>query len=299
MSITHHQFRAEDYIRVSDFLIAHYQPENRDGNWLQPEWEYMHTHPILDVESLGKIRIWEENGKIVAAVNYEHSLGEAFFQVHPDYAILKPEMLEYAESVFKGISKEGKSYLRVYVNDFDHEFLSLVRSKGYGHTEDYDRPFTMMKLADPFPEITVPDGFVIKSLADDNDLYKINRVLWRGFNHSGEPPEEDEDIEDRKKMQSSPNFRKELTIVVQAPSGNFVSFAGTWFVPQKKYVYVEPVATDPDFRRMGCAKAALLESIRRGKELGAEVAYVGSGQMFYHNLGFREIFTSECWEKIW
>ncbi len=30
MSITHHQFRPEDFSRVSDFLIAHYLPGNKD-----------------------------------------------------------------------------------------------------------------------------------------------------------------------------------------------------------------------------------------------------------------------------
>jgi len=62
-------------------------------------------------------------------------------------------------------------------------------------------------------------------------------------------------------------------------------------------VYVEPVATDPDFHRMGLGKAALLESVRRCSELVAGVAYVSSGQMFYHDLGFKKIFTAECWRK--
>jgi len=229
MSITHHQYCAEDFAQVSDFLIAHYLPDNKDGNWLQPAWEYMHTHPYLDVDSLDKIRIWENSKEIVAVVNYEHRLGEAFSRVHPDYDDLKSDMLEYAESALRGKTKDGEFYLHVYVNDFDTAFGSLVRSKGYRHNHKKDRPFTKLKIPRPFPKISLIDGFVLKSLADDNDLYKINRLLWRGFNHPGEPPEED--IEGRKKMQSDPNFRKELTIVVEAPSGDFVSFAGTWFVP--------------------------------------------------------------------
>lgn len=45
-------------------------------------------------------------------------------------------------------------------------------------------------------------------------------------------------------------------------------------------MYVEPVATDPDYRRMDLGKAAVLEGIRRCGELGAEVAYVGSVKDF-------------------
>ncbi len=136
----------------------------------------------------------------------------------------------------------------------------------------------------------------LKSLADENDLHKINRVLWRGFNHPGEPPEDG--IEDRRKMQSGPNFRKDLTIVVEGPTGNFVSFCGMWYEPVNKYAYVEPVATDPDSRRLGLGTAAVLEGIRRCAVEGATVAYVGSDQEFYKALGFTKQFNSNCWEKF-
>ena len=33
---------ADDYQRISDFLITNHQPGNADGNWLEPAWEYMH-----------------------------------------------------------------------------------------------------------------------------------------------------------------------------------------------------------------------------------------------------------------
>jgi hypothetical protein len=63
---------------VGDFLIANFQPGNRDGNWFQPTWEYMHSHPNLDESSLDKIRIREDSGEIVAVVQYESRLSEVF-----------------------------------------------------------------------------------------------------------------------------------------------------------------------------------------------------------------------------
>lgn len=59
--------------------------------------------------------------------------------------------------------------------------------------------------------------------------------------------------------------------------------------------YVEPVATDPDFRRMGLGKAAVLEGIRRCAEIGAEMAYVLSDQEFYKAIGFKKVFNADCW----
>ncbi|NTU76113.1 MAG: hypothetical protein HGA86_08340, partial [Anaerolineaceae bacterium] len=46
MTITKRPYRkAEDFDRIGQFLMQHHQPGNRDGNWLQPTWEYMHSHP--------------------------------------------------------------------------------------------------------------------------------------------------------------------------------------------------------------------------------------------------------------
>ncbi len=132
-------------------------------------------------------------------------------------------------------------------------------------------------------------------MADDNDLPKVHRALWRGFNHPGEPPADG--IEWRVKMQSGPHFRKDLTIVTEAPNGDFASFAGLWFEPVNGFGYVEPVATDPDYRRMGLGTAAVLEGIRRCGELGATVAYVGTDKPFYLAMGFQKLYTSNCWYR--
>lgn len=295
MEISDHQYTPSDFERVGEFLIANYQPENQDGNWFQPTWEYMHSHPLLDEDSLHRIRLWETSGSIVAVVHFEWHLGEAFFQIHPDYSFLKPEMLDYAENHLLGESESGERYLRVFVNDFDQEFEDEVKSRGYGLIEPYARPISVFPIPQPFPPVQLPNGFRLKSLAEDNDLHKINRVLWRGFNHPGEPPEEE--IPGRLKMQSVPNFRKELKIVVEEPGGNFVSFCGMWYEPGNKIAYVEPVATDPDYRRIGLGKAAVLEGVRRCGEEGAMVAYVGSDLDFYLAIGFSKLYDSRCWVK--
>jgi predicted N-acetyltransferase YhbS len=296
MGIKHRQYGdPDDFKLVGDFLIANFQPGNRDGNWLQPTWEYMHSHPNLDESSLDKIRIWEDSGEIVAVVNYESKLGEVFFQIHPKHTHLKQDMLDYAETHLYEETETGNRFVRVFVNDFDLELETLVKSRGYEMAEQYARPISELQIPLKFPPVEPPEGFLIKSLADDNDLKKIHRVLWRGFDHAGEPPVEG--IEWRKKMQSTPNFRKDLTIVVEAPSGDFVSFSGTWYESVNKIAYVEPVATDPDFRRMSLGKAAVLEGVRRCGALGATVAFVGSDVEFYQAIGFTKNFDSNCWIK--
>ncbi|MFW5799256.1 MAG: GNAT family N-acetyltransferase [Spirochaetota bacterium] len=287
--------RNDDFNLICKFLCENYKHNNKDGNWFQATWEYMYCHPNSNENLLDKICIWENSDEIVGIVNHEGELGEAFFQIHPDYNHLKTEMLEYAENALFGKTNKGDKYLRVYINDFDKEFEQIVRSSGYTIDDKYNRPMSQYIIPEQFPEIRLPEGFKLKSLQEDNDLNKVNRILWRGFNHSGEPPTED--LEGRRKMQSAPNFRKDLNIVVENPPGNFISYCGMWYDNTNKIAYVEPVATDPDYRRRGFGKIAVLEGIKRCAEFGATVAYVGSEQKFYQTLGFEKIYTSRCWLK--
>jgi predicted N-acetyltransferase YhbS len=48
---------------------------------------------------------------------------------------------------------------------------------------------------------------------------------------------------------------------------------------------------------MGLGTAAVLEGIRRCGELGAKVAYVGTDKSFYLAMGFKKLFTLNCWIK--
>jgi GNAT superfamily N-acetyltransferase len=285
-----------DFSLIGSFLLEHYQTDNQDGNWLQPAWEYMHSHPLLDESSLTRIGVWEDEGQIVAVVHYEWALGEAFLQVDPAYAHLKTEMLDYAEDRLYGADDQGRRYLRVYANDFDLSLLRLLQQRGYARQADFDRPMTRFAIPNPFPGIALPDGFRLKTLEEDNDLRKVHRVLWRGFDHPGEPDEEG--IKDRKKMQSVPGYRTDLNIVVQAPDGFFVAYSGAWYDPLNRLAYVEPVATDPDYRRLGLGRAAVLEGVRRCGELGATVAYVGSNLPFYKAIGFEDLYVSQCWTRF-
>lgn len=153
-------------------------------------------------------------------------------------------------------------------------------------------------IPSPFALAAVPSGFRLKSLADDNDLRKMNRVLHRGFDHPGEPPEEG--IEGRRKMQSGPNYRKDLAVIVEAPNGDFVSFCGMWFDPVNRFGYVEPVATDPDYRRRGLGRAAVLDGIRRCGELGANSGLRRDGQALLPVIRVQEavhgqLLAEEAW----
>lgn len=287
----------QDFSRVGEFLIETYKPGEYFLNWLQPRWEYMHFHTWTKSLNLEKIGIAKEAGQIIGVVHFESSEFQAYFQVRPGFESVKQILFNYAEENFHGISQSTDRLIRVlYINEFDTYLEESARSRGYEKWPEHVEENSMYRLDKGVPEAALPEGFSIQSLADDLDLRKINRVLWRGFNHPGPPPEEE--IQGRYEGMQAPNFRKDLTIIVKAPDGNYVSYSGMWVVPANRVAYVEPVATDPDYRRMGLGNAAVLESVRRAAALGADVAWVGSGQEFYRAIGFEMMFSVYPWVKF-
>ena len=286
---------ASDYENIGQFLVRTYSASRGHVNWLQPRWEYMHYHLHIRGVDLDSIGVWEVDGEIVAAVHPEHFMGTAYFEIDPEYGALRSEMLAHAEERLSVAQREGKS-LAIYVNDHDDEFQGVAAETGYTKT-DRAEAMSHFPITDPFPAISLPPGFRLKSLADDNDLAKVNRLLFRGFNHGDEPP--DDGIEGREFMQSAPNYRMELNIVVEAPNGDFASYCGMWYEPVNRVAYVEPVCTDPDYRRMGLGRAAVREGVRRCGEQGATVAYVGSATPFYQAVGFTRIYSRSLWTREW
>jgi len=290
----------QDYQRIYDFLAAHYQPRNPAGSWLAPAWEYAYFHPLMDLTALEKIGLWEEEGEIYGVVNYGWHIGDAFFFFHPGYRHLRREMLEYAESNLSGISQQdGRRYLCAFVNDNDRPFLDLVKSRGFTREAENNLPAYHMDIPDPFPSISLPQGFRLQSLADECDWAKVHQVMWRGFDHGEDVPMNEEELESRRKMFDTPTARRDLKIVAAAPNGDYAAICGMFYDAANRYAMVEPVATDPAYRRLGLGRAVVLEGMRRCAALGAREAYVDNDLPFYQDMGFKKLFVTECWVKYW
>jgi GNAT superfamily N-acetyltransferase len=286
----------EDYHKIRNFLIELDSHNYHFGRWdwikmgFDAGWEW------TDPTGLERIGIWEEGDKIVALATYDMSLGSAYLLAFKAYEKLKQEMFFYAK---ENLAKDGK--FRVLILDGDLETQNIaVQNVFYPSQEkecDAIYPIDLEKL-----KYTLPNGFKITSLKEDFDLFKYGQATYKGFNHeiNAEGPFYlfwEKHSEDYKRQWNRPNIDLSLKVFVMAPNGDFVSHCGMWFDKTSKSALVEPVATDPAYRKMGLGKAAVLEGIKRCGELGAERAFVGSSQQFYYNIGFRPYATSTWWKE--
>lgn len=187
---------------------------------------------------------------------------------------LKKEILLYAKD---NLSKDGE--FGVIIRDSDLEFQDIAA--GFGFVATQYKEFDSFFYLDKTPTVyDLPEGFHITTMKETFDLYQYMRVLYRGFNHElngeGELKFSEEEEQEAKKAMFRPNVDLNLKVAVVTPDGNFVSYCGMWYDKDAGFAVVEPVATDPDYRKMGLGKAAVLEGIRRVGELGAKKALVGS-----------------------
>lgn len=286
---------AVDFERVGRWLERNHRRDDGPFNWLSPRWEYMHFHPLIRGLELSRIGIWERDGEIVGIAHPEFSLGQVYFQFHPELSAPKSEMLAYAENRLCE-DQDGSKRLRIHLDDRDEELAALAAERGYAKTEHCE-VMSRLRVADAAPTPPLPADLRLLSLADEDRPERVTRIFWRGFGHGEEPP--DDELADRRLMQSPPNYRRELNLAIADARGDYLSYGGIWFEAFNRIAYVEPVATDPDHRRRGLARIVVLEGIHRCGELGAEEVYVGADMPLYLSLGFERIQRWSIWSRAW
>ena len=283
-------FFTEDYRKVREFLIR-IDSEKMTSRMSWSTWEWAVTHGGRDQENLGKIGLWEDNGKLVALATYECPLGEAFLCMDEAYTILKPQLIAYAK---ENLHDNGK--LTISIPDGDYEFMREAMKQGFRPTMSNDH-FAKLDI-DTIPPLALPEGFSFVSMANGWDWHQYNRVMWRGFNHDGRPPYDDKQISMRKQMLSSPMINPDFVLAIKAPDGNYASHCCMWHRPSDTVCDLEPLATDPDYRKMGLGKAVVYEAARRcGKQGAKQVAWALS-QQFYCNIGFYPTHSYTYWELV-
>jgi ribosomal protein S18 acetylase RimI-like enzyme len=280
----------EDYHKVRDFFIRLGYAE-----FTYTRWDWMTTHGYLDKSVLGKIGIWEDEEQIVGVATVDCQFGMGFCLTLPEYAFLKKEMLLYSNENF---SKDGD--FGIVILDTDLKFQDIAAGLGFYATEEKENDAIFYLDKTP-TEYNLPEGFHITTMKETFDLYQYLRVLWKGFNHELNGEGEFQFSKEKELMSTEemirPNVDLNLKVAAVAPDGNFAAYCGMWYDPEAGYAVIEPVATDPQYRKMGLGKAVVLEGIKRVQQLGAKTAIVGSSQQFYYSIGLRPYKTSTVWRK--
>ncbi|MDH4156292.1 MAG: GNAT family N-acetyltransferase [candidate division Zixibacteria bacterium] len=297
-----------DFMRIRQFLIDTFALYQRPFNWLIDRWNFCRyfvvpVHSFYSVSHFGiptntavhgrdelpgwekTIGIWEnEDENIVGVVHSENEEpGEAWIQIHPDYTFLYDEMVTYIEAhLADRVDKLG--YVKLYINH-GSELEKVARARGY---RNLARDTTHLEyVIDQPPEVKLPDGFVIKSVLehDDVDARRAAKAIAFDRNYC---PSRWHPASAFIEMQQAPDYRKDLDLCIIAPNGDCASFATAWIDEQNHYGIFEPVGTRRDYQGQGLGRALLMEGFRRMARQGVTRSFMDSGNEFYRRVGFKE-----------
>lgn len=274
-------FDNNDYEKVRNFLIELSGEERLHINWNWARWEWMYFHPELDKSLLEKIGLWFSGEELAGFATYDMWPGECFFAVKRGFEELESSILEYAVNNF--CNENG---LGIAANDTDVKTINLLKSHGFVRNEQTENVLEL-DLNEAVFTSNLAEGITMENIHPQKDVFKHQKVLWKGFDHEGEVPLDKETVEKQRILLTAPHLNPLLHVVAKDQQSEYVSYCGLWYDKATDYVYVEPVCTIPEYRNQGVGRATVLEALKRAKDLGAKRAYVISYTDFYDKLGFK------------
>ena len=294
----------DDYWRIRAFLRqVMLLNDVREKSWHVARLDYWRWHGILNMGN-GQLEqdlfLWETGENEIAAVLNREEAGNAYLQVHPHLRTpeLEEEMIALAEERL-AVQREDKRAVAVWTDAQDTLRLDVLKRRGYTRGKWAEHQWRR-DLDAPIPDVPIPPAYTVRALGDVDELPARSWASWRGF-HPGEPDEDYEGWEWYLNIQHCPLYRRDLDLVVVAPGGEIASFCTLWYDDVTRSAYIEPVATVPEHQRLGLARAAIAEGLRRLQRLGAKRAFVGGyepgANALYASVLSAEHDRSEQWVK--
>lgn len=232
-------------------------------------------------------RLWQR-GNETLAWGWLTLPGSLELQLHPNHTELLVEVLDWFES------SVGAGQRDVSVRAANEGAIHELERRGF--TRDENAPWMRMNMREltEIEEPAPPEGFRLRTMAELGDdisrRVAVHRAAWA-------------ELGTRVTAATYPGvmrtwpYRADLDLVVEAPEGELMAFALAWYDDENRVGELEPVGTDPRFRRRGLGRAVNLFGLQRLREAGATHAIVASRgdaaypvpSRLYESVGFREL----------
>lgn len=279
-----------------------------------PAMEHRYTH-LVNSDPLTDCVVAERDGTTAGYARVEwHDLQDGD-RVYESIVVVEPAasglgitdaLLAWAEARLREIAADHvttrRSWFGSFVFDGVTELERSLATHGYEAVR-WDAEMLRPDLAD-LAEVAVPDGYALR-IPSEAELPAVFEMLVLAFaEHWGEHEAEEQRFDD---WVDDPRFRRDLVVVAWAPGDrpaaavlNLLEAAPDGSVRG----LLDGVATHPDHRRRGLARACIAESLRLLRDEGATSAYLGvdtdnhnRALALYESCGFRVASGSTSYRK--
>jgi len=295
----------KDLTSVLKFLYETFKKTNSFQNWFPDRFENSHRSGG-NVQWVDDIRVWEDiNGKVkrlskrIVAVANPESLCDYFIQIDPTYSFLEQEIIEWIEKHCRERKTDPrkKRQLSIHTTEGNHARELLLEELGYQKRKIAGylrlRPMDL-----PIPDADCPERYEIRSIRGKSDYHQLAAAIRLVFGHG-----EWFDAEVYEGITRCSFYKQDLDLVAVAPDGTFASFCTFRMDPISRVTNLEPMGTHPDHRRLGLAKALVLEGLKRAVKYKPTLFYIGgaadtlAANRLYDSVGFTEKLVENCWRK--
>lgn len=287
---------SEDLTRMIAFvqMAAGHRDNERSINYLHCGDLTWRMYRALDFKPHQHIHLWESaEGELIGFAWFYENHNGVDLQVHPDWRGrgIGLRMIRWAEQVARRqrLSTVGGG---LRLNCFDHDLIRQASLMQAGYRPDsFHYVHFGRSLDDLFsPSATLRDErydrFLLRSV-EPNDVVERARLHDAAFFAT------EVTSDSYRNVMRSAGYRPELDVVAVDSDGSFAAFALCWADPATKVGLFEPVGTHPTYRRLGLARAVIIEGLKRLKAAGMESVWVYTespnlpAQRLYASLDFK------------
>ncbi|GAA4541768.1 GNAT family N-acetyltransferase [Amycolatopsis samaneae] len=270
--LTRRVWSPESSVHIGDLAWQRYQHTGREAEW--------------------PTALWIEDGEVLAW-GWTFLPGELMLQVDP----ARPDLAAAVLAWFAEVATAPA--LTVTIVGAEKHLSAALEADGYSREERTVLSSYHGHDLENLPEPVVPQGFRARTSTDDDLAARvgIHRAAW----HPSRVTEESY----RNVTRAWP-YRAELDWVIETPNGDFAAQCLIWFDEHNGVGELEPVGTDPRYRRQGLGRAVCLAALHALRAAGAHRAVVypvlgdprsvGAAPL-YRSLGFTPYARSETWVR--
>jgi ribosomal protein S18 acetylase RimI-like enzyme len=209
------------------------------------------------------------------------------YQVDPGHAGLVDEVIDWYDGTAAGLERT------VRPNTADEFALARWAAHGYGNdlaSLGDDGSWTQLNQRDltDVEQPVLPGGFRFRTADEAGPEAAVQAHLdaWAPSTYTAEG---------YRGVRGTAGYRGDLHVLVEAPDGTMAASTIMWLDEPNQTAEFEPVGTHPGYRRLGLARAMLLQGMRLARAAGATQMTVPCegapghprARGLYYSLGFR------------
>lgn len=233
---------------------------------------------------------------------------EGILNIDPDVrglgveALLVEHALRRAGKIIEEAGRDATTRLIVYVTGRDEDQRLILETRGLRRVR---RSAQLMRtVLDDIPDVPIPTGFEVRPISDHDQV--MHRRVFDADAHAfadsyGQQAKSEAEFDEFIHM---PTFDPTLWRVAfrgDDIAGQVLSYMGERAPDGSRSGWIALVAVQPEYRRLGLARALLAASLRAVRDNGATSAALGvdtqnpnQALTLYESLGFR--IVSETYE---